>query len=63
MSLFDKVLDVYYDVKFKVEDAVDNIKFKLYNVIHGVSVVSDEELIKTSKKVSKKKAKSKKKKK
>jgi hypothetical protein len=63
MSLFDKVLDVYYDVKFKVEDTVDNFKFKLYDVIHGVHIVSDEELIKASKKASKKKAKSKKKKK
>lgn len=60
MNILDKVLDAYYFVRFKVEDAIDEIKFKLYNLKDGVQ--NDLESF-VEKPAKKKKAKSKKKKK
>jgi len=36
MSLFDKILDVYYDVSFRVQDLVDTVKFKTSNLVNAV---------------------------
>lgn len=70
MNLFDKVLDAYYDIRFKIEDTIDSIKFRVSDIVDGVKGYKDEntddpafdfeEPIKPKKK---KKAKAKKKKK
>lgn len=36
MSLFDKILDVYYDVTFRVQDLVDTVKYKTSNLVNAV---------------------------
>lgn len=67
MNIFDKILDAYYDVRFKVEDAYYAIRYKITDLVNGVKNTSDkvvkeleEEFVKPAKR---KKAKTKKKKK
>jgi len=36
MKLFDKILDVYYDVVFKVEDLATTVKYKVVDLIDGI---------------------------
>lgn len=59
MNLLDRVIDAYYAVRFKIEDAIDAIKLK-FEKDHDYSDYITEEPVKKAKK---KKAKAKKKKK
>lgn len=36
MKLLDKVVDVYYDVVFRVEDLVDSVKYKVLDLVDAV---------------------------
>lgn len=36
MSLFDKILDVYYDVTFRVQDLVDTVRYKAVDLVDAV---------------------------
>lgn len=42
MNLFDKVLDAYYDIRFKIEDTIDSIKFRVSDIVDGVKGYKDE---------------------
>jgi hypothetical protein len=71
MNLFDKVLDAYYDIRFKIEDTIDSIKFRVSDIVDGVKGCKDEnsdandtfDIEEPVKPKKKKKAKAKKKKK
>lgn len=36
MKLFDKILDVYYDVVFRVEDLITTVKYKVVDLVDGI---------------------------
>lgn len=36
MKLFDKVLDAYYDVVFRLEDIVSTVKYKVLDLVDTV---------------------------
>ena len=36
MSLFDKILDVYYDITFRLEDLVNTVKYKAEDLVDSV---------------------------
>lgn len=36
MKLFDKVLDAYYDVVFRVEDLISTVKYKVVDLVDSV---------------------------
>lgn len=36
MRIFDKILDVYYDVVFKVEDLVSTVKYKALDLVDSI---------------------------
>jgi len=36
MRLFDKVLDAYYDVVFRVEDLINTVKYKALDLVDSV---------------------------
>ena len=58
MKLFDKILDVYYDVTWRVTDLVDKIKGHKADI---EDIIEEEIVIKPKKTTKKKSAKKKKK--
>lgn len=36
MKLFDKIVDVYYDIVFRVEDLVSTVKYKALDLVDAV---------------------------
>ena len=35
MKLFDKIVDVYYDLAFRVTDLVDTVKYKVQDLVEA----------------------------
>jgi len=42
MKLFDKVLDAYYDIVFRVEDLISTVKYKVVDLVDSVKGHSSE---------------------
>lgn len=67
MNIFDRLVEAYYDCRFKLEDSYYAIRYKITDIIDGVRDASEsivpEKDIEFSAPIKKKKTRSKKKKK